>query len=921
MLILTGGSIVLSASFSLISTSEIQAIWKGFEASRSVKSRSLGALRSQLGYGGMIHNFKNFILRREQKYFHSAAQSLGGARAELIRYQTFHLSPRERRAIADIGNILDAYGRALTTVAGLVRQGKTPAEIDRVVRIDDGPAIRGLQMLEEVESEEDVNRGIKDNKACIVSTLRSVIGYGGMIHNYKNYLLRREASLRTAVGEDISRARRALSKYEALGVNGIEKDAIKRIRDVLTAYENQTRNIAHFLQQGETPMAIDRMVYVEDAPALAALNDLDREIVAQSESGAVRLREALERVMMMETFSLFIAAIATLVLIAGCYWLIRVQIVRPINSLTENMTRLAREDLDIEIQGVDKNNEIGSMAKSLRVFKENVRLLQKTKKALHDNNIYLEQRIAERTRDLERSEARLSSILDTAADAIICIDETGIIQDFNAAATRLFGFSRDEALGHDVSMLVPGRCREYFGNGLLEYLVDKDAVASGGSRELVGLRKNGETFPIELSVSRISHQGRVLITGIARDITEKKQAEQRLRQSNIAANKANQAKSEFLASMSHELRTPLNAILGFAQVLKKNEKAPLNSSQEEAVDQILKGGDHLLRLVDHILDFNKIEEGVLSVACESVELESILDECLQQIAPDAKEKGISLTNSVSGRQVPRLYADQARLKQVIAHLLSNAIKYNNQGGEVILDGQPVPGGMFRLTITDSGAGIPEDLFDAVFRPFERLGRESGRIEGAGVGLAISKRLMELMGGRIGFENRVGGGSRFWIDIPVDKAGAIPLPGRKSGPESNRKLDRASGTILCIEDNPANMRLMEVIIGQLHGVRLLTAADAAKGIELARRQRPDLILMDINLPDLRGTEALRILREGDSTAHIPVIAVSADAMPGDIQAALGAGFAAYLTKPLDVAATMRMIEEALRGSVHGKEESA
>ena len=918
LLILTGGSIVLSTAFGLSNTRNIQSLWQGFEASRSVKARSLSALRSQLGYGGMIHNFKNYILRRDQTYFHSAAQSLGGARAELARYETLRLSRDEHQAITDIDDVLDAYGRALTTVASLIRAGKTPSEIDRVVKIDDGPAIRGLATLEDVETLEDASRGIADNKACIVSRLRSVIGFGGMIHNYKNYLLRHDAHLGEAVKNDIARARRALMKYEALGINGPERSAITRIRDVLTAYENQSSNITSLIQQGETPMAIDMVVYVDDGPALSALNELDQEIVAQNESGAVQLRTALESVMTMGSLSLYIAVFATLLLIMGCYWLIRVQIVQPIARLTSNMTRLAREDLDVEIQGVDKKNEIGAMARSLQVFKENVVSLQKAKQDLHESNLHLEQRIAERTRDLERSETRLSSILETAADAIISVDERGIIQDFNSAATRLFGFAREEALGHSVSILVPERCRAYFGDGLLDYLADDTPGTNGNSRELVALRKNGETFPVDLAVSRINDQGRLLITGIVRDITEQKQAEQRLRQSKIVADKANQAKSEFLSSMSHELRTPLNAILGFAQVLKSNEAHPLNASQKEAVEHILAGGGHLLELVDQILDLNRIETGKLTVDCKPVDLKTMLAECLSRIRPQAEKKGVSLIDRISDGRVPQLYADPVRLRQVIYSLLSNAIKYNQQGGEVALDGQDMPGGMYRVTITDSGAGIPVSMQKSVFEPFERLGRESGSIEGVGAGLAICKQLMELMRGNIGFESEAGKGSRFWVDIMVDSGQSELQPEEAQKPERGRTPDR---TILCIEDNPANMRLMQVIIGQLEQVQLLTARDAAQGIDLARCHLPDLILMDINLPDMRGTEALQILKRFKETARIPVIAISADAMPADVHAALGAGFTTYLTKPLDIAKTLQVIEEALYGSVSRRKEAA
>jgi len=377
------------------------------------------------------------------------------------------------------------------------------------------------------------------------------------------------------------------------------------------------------------------------------------------------------------------------------------------------------------------------------------------------------------------------------------------------------------------------------------------------------------------------------------------------------AEKANLAKSDFLSSMSHELRSPLNAILGFAQLMDSDAQAP-TPSQKESLAQILDAGWHLLNLINEILNLAVIESGQVSLSGEPVSLDDILLECQAMMEPQAQQRGIHMT-------FPRfdhacfVSSDRTRLKQVLINLLSNAIKYNKASGAVVVDCLVNAPDHVRISIRDTGAGLSPDKLAQLFQPFNRLGQEAGREEGTGIGLVVTKRLVELMGGTIGVDSTAGEGSVFWIELIST---AAPQPAADGGvavvPIPPPALPGAGlRTVLCVEDNQANLMLVEQLIARRPDLRLLTAVNGTLGIELARASQPEVILMDINLPDISGIEALKILREDPATAHIPVVALSANAIPRDIERGLEAGFFRYLTKPIKVNEFMDTLDVALK----------
>jgi signal transduction histidine kinase/ActR/RegA family two-component response regulator len=377
-----------------------------------------------------------------------------------------------------------------------------------------------------------------------------------------------------------------------------------------------------------------------------------------------------------------------------------------------------------------------------------------------------------------------------------------------------------------------------------------------------------------------------------------------------AAESANLAKSDFLSSMSHELRSPLNAILGFAQLLDSGPPPP-TSGQKDCVDQILHAGWYLLELINEILDLALIESGKLSISTEPMALAEVLADCQAMVEPLAGKSGI-----VVGFAVPPqplfVRADRTRAKQIFINLLSNAIKYNRIGGSVDVVCAAHGDNRIRVTVRDTGQGLAPDKLALLFQPFNRLGQESGIEEGTGIGLVVSKRLVELMGGAIGANSRVGVGSEFWVDLPGCAApesaahAALPAATEMAEPDGAQ----AQATVLCVEDNPANLLLVARLLARRPDLRLISAKDGRAGVELARSAQPDLVLMDINLPGISGLTALRMLQADTRTAHIPVLALSANAMPHDIEKGLAAGFFRYLTKPIRLDEFMQALDAAL-----------
>ncbi len=517
------------------------------------------------------------------------------------------------------------------------------------------------------------------------------------------------------------------------------------------------------------------------------------------------------------------------------------------------------------------------------------------------------------------SDVRLSGLVYSVLDAIIAIDAKHCIILFNPAAERMFGFSAAQVLGLSLDRLVPSRFRSAHGKQILSYADTKSSSRGmGKSGDIFGLHADGHEFPIDASISQLEVNGEKIFTVMLRDVSERDRLYQALQEKNIAvesaraaADKANLAKSEFLSNMSHELRTPLGAILGFAQLMDSGT-TPLTTVQKRSIDQILKAGWYLLDLINEILDLALIESGKLSLSLESVSLASVMHECQTMTEAQAQKRGITMT-------FPRfetpcfVKADHTRVKQILINLLSNAIKYNAVSGTIVVECTKSAAQRIRISISDTGAGLTPDQISHLFQPFNRLGQESTSEQGTGIGLVMAKRLIELMDGDIGVVSQLGKGSTFWFELnltsaPALTASAVTLP---EPVQATARDNAPQRTLLYVEDNPANLMLVEDIIKRRPDITLLTAVDGFAGIKLAVAMLPDVILMDINLPGINGIQVREILAANPATRHIPVVALSANAMPHDIQKGLEAGFFRYLTKPIRVMEFMTTLDVALK----------
>ena len=505
------------------------------------------------------------------------------------------------------------------------------------------------------------------------------------------------------------------------------------------------------------------------------------------------------------------------------------------------------------------------------------------------------------------------SLIESNIDAIMTTDPSGIISDVNKQMEALTGCTRDELIGAPFKNYFTDPERAEAGIKLV--LNEKKLT----NYELTARARDGKETVVSYNATTFYDRDRTLqgVFAAARDVTESKRLDRALQETNVelesarvVAEKANLAKSDFLSSMSHELRSPLNAILGFAQLMESDAPPP-SPSQKSSIDQILHAGWYLLELINEILDLAIIESGRLSLSLEPVLLSEVMLECQAMIEPQAQKRGIRM-------RFPRfdtpyfVNVDRTRLKQILINLLSNAIKYNREQGRVVVDCTLLSPECIRISVADTGAGLPAEKVAQLFQSFNRLGQESSAEEGTGIGLVVSKRLVELMGGKIGVESTVGEGSVFMIELrTIAEPGYIDT---EATPAVVAPLPVPSGarvrTLLYVEDNPANLKLVEQLIGRRPDMHLLSAADGHLGIELARSAHPEVILMDINLPGISGIDAMKILRADPATAHIPVVAISANAIPRDIENGLAAGFFRYLTKPIKVNEFMDTLNVAL-----------
>jgi PAS domain S-box-containing protein len=641
----------------------------------------------------------------------------------------------------------------------------------------------------------------------------------------------------------------------------------------------------------------------------------------------------------------------------------------------------------------------------------------------------------------ELSNQNFAQLFDTAPDAIVVVNDRGVIEFANQRTEELFGWSRAELIGQPIERLVPERLHDVHHQQRSRYIESPTTRPMGSGQELQARRRDGTELPVEISLSPLETAGGRLVSSIIRDVSERRKLElearrtadhlrsavesiqdafalfdaddrlvlcnstyreifgrslegavvgrryaeildaaladgmfdhsiepvatlrerclayharlgapldvmtanarslriserrtpeggtvvivwdltddarreEELRRMQAIAEAASRAKSEFLSSMSHELRTPLNAVLGFAQLLRRDKKQPLDERQRTMVEHVIKGGEHLLRLIDDVLDLSRIEAGGITISTEPVRVPEVLAEVKSALEPLAVRTGITLVVEPTALEAIEILADRTRFTQILVNYGSNAIKYGRPGGTVKFRATAPTTRYVRVAVIDDGIGIARDKHDRIFQPFQRAGQETGPIEGTGIGLAITKRLAQLMEGDVGFESDIDHGSEFWVELPRAAEQGVSVSRPIDVSESGVVLADVESPhikVVYIEDNPANVAFMQQLLAEFERVELLTSPSAELGIELVRSVRPNVVIMDINLPGMSGFDATRRLASWPETRDIPVIGLSAAAMPRDRKRAEEAGLYRYLTKPVDVDALVSVLEEVL-----------
>jgi len=874
---LFGGAMIATSSlFTINSIATIKTTWDAFEESRSAKGAALNALRKEIGYGGMIHQFKNFVLRHDVDRVGIVNAKLGGAASAIARYRALGLNEEERGAISDIQNMLAAYTQALSRATNLVSQGKSQTEIDALVRVNDTAAIQGLDVLDAEVTKVTGANAERPNKSQAIASLRKAMGYGGMIHNFKNMVLRPGDETRDTTNQDIAAALGAIRLYSERSLTVSERKALNNISGVINAYKMALDTVDQFAKQGKSPAALDLAVKIDDVPALEGLDTLTREIFLQNKIEETKVNTALALVISItKAANLLLLAVISLLIIA-VLWLTRTQITGPIARMTDIMTRLAAGDLDLEVVGKKQNNEIGEMGRAVEVFR----------------NTAIEQKNGEQA--LRDREQRMSAILNNVVDGIITIDQAGTIDTFNPAAQRLFGYVSEEVVGKNVKCLMPEPYHSEHDGYLDNYHNSGVAKIIGSGREVIGQRKDGSTFPMELAVSRMLVGEKTMFTGIVRNISERKQAEK--------------TKTEFISTVSHELRTPLTSIKGSLGLIKSGAVGELPEKLNRMLEIAYTNSDRLVRLINDILDIEKIAAGKMDFHMAPVELNGLLEQAVDANKGYGTEHGVSFVLSSGGGEA-NVNGDPDRLMQVLANLMSNAAKFSPAEGTVEIsliqrDHQ------FRIAVRDQGPGIPEDFKDKIFGKFSQADSSDTRQKGGtGLGLNITKAIVEQHGGTIGFDSEVGAGSTFFFDLPqLQDQPSVPVVAAPDHPQYH---------ILICEDDPDISTLLDLMLQQ-DGYTTDVAKTAAQAEAFLAQNTYDAMTLDLGLPDKDGITLFRELRQNPKTKDLPIIVISANATKGALDLNGDAiGIIDWIEKPIDQQRLSDDLRRAVSSSSNGK----
>ena len=574
---------------------------------------------------------------------------------------------------------------------------------------------------------------------------------------------------------------------------------------------------------------------------------------------------------------------------------------RPLIRLESATSRFAKGDFSVELPVSSSKDEIGKLTRSFHSMRSDLKQSQ--------------EELKQAFKKVKEEEIRLRTIYDTIADGLLVIDQLGIIQSFNPAAEQMFGYSAKETVGQDIGMLMPTKHREQHGQYLSQFLTENKKDATNLRREVMGVRKNSDNFPIDINITKMDISGISYFNTIIRDVSEQKAIEKSLIESRQAAIEASKAKSEFLAKMSHEIRTPMNGVLGMTQLLAKTA---LSVTQKQHLDTIASSGDALMRIINDILDLSKIEAGSMTLEHKSFNLQRLVQGCISLFQANAQGKGIALELNYDTDTPHEFKGDSGRLNQVFNNIISNAIKFTEHGGITIEIKAPqvsLGPALMRITISDTGIGIPPLVQKSLFSPFMQADESTTRkYGGTGLGLAICKQLIELMKGTIQLESEEGKGSMITIDLQMERSESPPLV-EQSTTTSDIALEanNLSGQILLVDDAHINQLVASSMLEGL-GLEVTVAGDGSLAVDKFMDKKYDLIFMDCEMPKMDGYAATTAIREWEKSKALfrtPIIALTANAYEENRKKCLEVSMDDFLTKPFDEKDLIRVVKKWLK----------
>lgn len=721
----------------------ISQTWQDYQQSNSVKTRIITALWADFGYGGMIHHFKNYVLRHDETYYSEAQSKLEGVVGLISQYRTLGPDAEELNALINIGIVVNQYKNALDQAKLLIEQGKTASEIDTAVRVDDSPAVEGMVILKQLYDVRITTDSPMLEKFRSLSELRHVLGYDGMIHHFKNYILRKNQNDIDITRDNLKNAGELIGNLRKQDLTDAEITALIDVENVITQYTQALIRAENLIKQNYATPELDFAVQVNDVFAFNGLVTLDRALAIQSEEKAGNMTLTISDFNDVISLVNNITPILGILFICSLIWMLKSRVIDPIGKVAHLTNRLAQGDLSIHIdEQLIASDEIGEMASALSIFRIN---------AIKRKEV----------------ESRLRKILEITPQALISVDKNFNIQMFNKGAINVFGYIEKQVVGKSMEMLIPEKYRDEHYAHISNYInVRKPKNLLMGQRgEISGLKKDGSVFPAIASISRIDHGGQSMFLVALVDISKQKKIERKLQKALDQTEKANLVKSEFMASMSHELRTPLNSIIGFSEVMKDQHMGPLGSPQYiDYATNIHRSGHHLLDMVNDILDIERIETGNIKLKIEEININEILPECRQLVSKRAEEKDIKLNFDIS-EDIVSFTADRKSMLQILTNLLVNAMKFTEQGGYVNLKVSAEDKNIV-FKVSDTGIGIPQNKIAMLTDPFTRHETDPHKTqEGVGLGLAITNSLVKMHFGEMIIESTVGVGTVISVILP------------------------------------------------------------------------------------------------------------------------------------------------------------